>query len=137
EIPFVIGREQDRSALAGRGDRAPDHVAALEIETGRRLVEKQNRRVEEAGERDSKPLFHSGRELLDAAPGRLRGESDRLEPPGDVRGFGGVSGGPAKEGQVFDRRERTVELEVRPRPADGEAPIDGGGTVGSFALDPH
>ena len=52
----------------GRRDGAENRLAALEVEADHRLVEDEDRRVEEAGEGDPQPLLHAGRVLLDAAP---------------------------------------------------------------------
>jgi hypothetical protein len=74
--------EQHRGAAAPKLlEQQPDGPAADRVESARRLVEEQERRRADQGLRDSEPLLHALRHLLDAAVASL-GESHELEQVG-------------------------------------------------------
>ena len=76
----VLRREEDRDAVLAREarDLFPERGAALWIEPGGRLVEKEDARPVHEGEREVEPALHPARVAPDLAVGGLR-EPDALE----------------------------------------------------------
>ena len=76
----VLRREEDGHALLLRepADLDPERGAALHVEPGRRLVEKENARPVHERERKVEPALHPARVALDLAVRSLR-ETDTRE----------------------------------------------------------
>ena len=110
-------------------EQLADGAAADGIERARRLVEQQDLRTADERLRDSEPLLHALRHLLDTAVARL-GEGDELEQPrtlvAPARGAGKplveaeqlLRGHPARKteelGQVPEARSRLPGAGARP-----------------------
>ena len=117
----VLRRQEDGDAVVLReaADLLPERGAALDVEAGRRLVEEEDLRRVDEGEREVEPPLHPAGVAADLAVGRLR-EADALEQELAAPGALGPRDALQRrlQAQVLAAGEQRVERRLLERGAD-------------------
>ena len=107
------------SSLREAADLLPERAAALNVEPGRRLVEEEDARRVDQGEREVEPALHPAGVAAHLAVGRLR-EPDALEQdlasPRALRARDSLQR--RLQAQVLAAREQGIERRLLERCAD-------------------
>src|SRR5262249_48393772 len=125
KIARIVRSEHHEPGSPVHGDDALDDRPAVRVEPDHRLIQQQDRRIEQEGEGDLQPLLHARREGP-YAPGEGAGEAAVTETPRQLGVAARPAARPPEKAEVLDGREVLVEREIRPRPAHGQPPLVAG-----------